>query len=395
MTTRRTLESILIDVADSTIDDQCEDGSITGGHNGPHDDPETPVRNTSHYLLLFARLYERTGYERYRDAAEHAADYLLTDKARPHGYTFHHRESDSKDHVNGTIGPAWTIEAIAEASRVLEIPELVEVAEEVFLLHPFDERLGLWKRVEIDGDILCFDSTLNHQLWFAAAGGLLAEYCDVDPEVASRVHRFMDTVASNTGVDGTGLFELPVKPPLSRYPWVAVADDQARLLVVLAATTVPFPDSQRFRDLITTYTPISRLPLPSDKAKEKKIGYHSFHLYGFAILKHIYPDHKLWNNSSFEDAIQRIATQEFKTALQDSQYGYPYNVSGIELAYALDVFCKNSPEKQEQWISRQFQHCWDPKQNRMARNNPDPETLTARVYEAARLSDWALEIRIS
>ena len=34
---------------------QKKDGSIPAGFNGPYHDTETPVRNTSHYLMLFLR----------------------------------------------------------------------------------------------------------------------------------------------------------------------------------------------------------------------------------------------------------------------------------------------------------------------------------------------------
>lgn len=30
---------------------QAEDGSMPAGHNGPHNDPETPVRNTAHWCI--------------------------------------------------------------------------------------------------------------------------------------------------------------------------------------------------------------------------------------------------------------------------------------------------------------------------------------------------------
>ena len=388
----RTLDSVLRTVADNAIEMQREDGSLPAGRNGPHDDQETPVRNTSHYLFLFTRLFQHTQESTYKDAAEKASQYLLSSDARPHGYTFHHRDSPVKDSCNGIIGQAWTIEAIAEAGHVLEIPELLEVAEEVFLLHPFDEPLGLWKRVETDGGVLCFDSTFNHQLWFAAAGGLLSTHDTVDPEVERRVLHFLNKVESQIHVDESGLIGITTRPPYDMWPYVARTDRRARLLLILLAGRMPLKDSTLIRNAILDYTPISRIPSTSAKAHEKKVGYQSFHLYGFGILKERYPTHSLWAAPWLERAFETVTSDRFVRELQHSGYGYPYNVAGIELAYALDVFDRGSSEIQEEWLSRQFETCWDEASETFARNNPDPETLTARMYEATRLSDWSLEV---
>ena len=47
------------------------------------------------------------------------------------------------------------------------------VAEEVFFQHKFIEKLGVWKRLEIDGSVGRIDQTFNHQLWFASCASLL------------------------------------------------------------------------------------------------------------------------------------------------------------------------------------------------------------------------------
>lgn len=390
----RTLNSVLESIAERAIDNQSSDGSFPAGHNGPHDDPETPVRNTSHYLFVLSELYQRKKDEKYLESARSAADYLASDEARPYGYTFHHRESERKDCCNGIIGQAWTIEAITEYSNVVHCPDLVETAEKVFLQHPFNDRLGLWKRVEIDGEILCFDSTFNHQLWFAAAGALLAMDNDVDPEIDRRVRRFLDKIESQISVGESGLIGIGSQPPFWLWPYVAVADQRARMAMILLAVRMPLKDSERFRKFITKYTPFSRIPSTSNVGRQKKVGYQSFHLYGFALLKRAYPDHELWSTHWIDRAFEIIESDAFVEELEDSVYGYPYNVSGIEFAYALDEFGRGSKGSQERWLSRQFQKCWDEETGTLARNNPDPVTLTARIYEAARLSDWYLEISL-
>lgn len=378
-------------VADAAIESQHADGSFPPGQNGPHGDPETPVRTTSHYLVMLTKLYEETGEGRYREAASDAASYLARSDARPGGYTFVHR-TGADDRCNGTIGQAWTIEAIAEAGRVLDVPALVDVAEEVFLLHPFDDTLGHWKRVEVDGEVICLESTYNHQLWFAAAGGLLATYHDVNPEIDRQVRRFLDRSARTIGQRDDGLFELLSRPPYRLYPYVGQVDPGARMLLALLAQNFPLLDNQRVRDLTRRYTPFSRLPVTSDEYYHRLVGYQSFHLYGLALLREVYPDHDLWDCGFVSDGLALTRTDRFVDELHGNTYGYPYNVSGVELAYALDVFCEDATQAQQTWIGRQFDRCWDDRRGRMARNNPDPETLTARLYEVARLSD--LDIRV-
>ncbi|TKR25460.1 agl cluster protein AglQ [Natronomonas salsuginis] len=381
-------------VADNAVSQQRSDGSFPPGCNGPHQDSETPVRNTSHYLVLLCELYLQTEDEAYLNSANSAAAYLSSKEARPYGYTFHHRDSNVKDHCNGLIGQAWTIEAIAKYSNIVDCPELIKTAEEVFLQHPFDDRLGLWKRVEINGKVLCFDSTFNHQLWFASAGALLSTSNDVDPEINKRISHFLDKIESQINIDNRGLIELGAQPPKKMWPYIAIADQRARMTLVLLAVRIPMRDSDLFRELFIKLTPFSRLPATSKVAREKKIGYQSFHLYGFALLKKVYPDHKLWSTSWIDRIFTAIESDTFVDELEDTIYGYPYNVSGIELAYALDEFDRGTKLDQEQWLSRQFKKCWDNEKETFARNNPDPETLTARLYEAARLSDWDIEISL-
>ena len=105
--------------------------------------------------------------------------------------------------VMALIGQAWTIEALVIAAQQLEMPELLDIAEEVFLLHPFDKKTGLWRRVNVDGTYLSPDMTFNHQLWFAAAGSLLSKY--VSAEVEARSKCFLNKLSNNFAIHSSGL----------------------------------------------------------------------------------------------------------------------------------------------------------------------------------------------
>jgi hypothetical protein len=94
------------------------DKYIKSGHNGPYNDPETPMRNYGHWLITFSKCFELTGEQIYLNKIKEFAEYLISDNARPFGYSFHHRSKESKDKCNGLIGQAWVFEALAFASSV-------------------------------------------------------------------------------------------------------------------------------------------------------------------------------------------------------------------------------------------------------------------------------------
>ena len=120
----------LLHVADKALSWQRADGSFPPGHNGPYHDPETPVRNSGHWLIVFSRCYSLNGDTKYKDAIHRIAKYLTSKEARPEGFAFFHRKSPPKDRCNGLIGPAWTIESLVEASTVLEDDQYARIAND-------------------------------------------------------------------------------------------------------------------------------------------------------------------------------------------------------------------------------------------------------------------------
>ena len=86
-----TIAELIIESAKKALNLQREEGSMPQGHNGPYNDKETPVRNTSHWLITFAKAYELTNDRIFIDAVQKAAHYLISEKARPFKYSFFHR----------------------------------------------------------------------------------------------------------------------------------------------------------------------------------------------------------------------------------------------------------------------------------------------------------------
>ncbi|MFW6016905.1 MAG: agl cluster protein AglQ, partial [bacterium] len=162
---------ILKTVTDKEINNIFKKGYATPGHNGPYQDVETPVRNTAHYLLAYSNLYKYYEDDKYLKVINRSADYLMKSINRPNDATFYCRDKDNKDKSNGLMGQAWVIEALCGAYETLNEKKYLDLAEKVFLLHPFEH--GFWKIVDTDGSVKKIDGTFNHQLWFAAAGTII------------------------------------------------------------------------------------------------------------------------------------------------------------------------------------------------------------------------------
>ena len=335
---------------------QRPDGSLPEGRNGPYADPETPVRNTAHWLVLFATAQWRSGEPRLREAALRAAAYLAGSEARPAGAAFLCRRRAGKDACNGLIGQAWAIEALAEAAVCLDAEPLAKLAETVFLLHPFDAQVGLWRRVEVDAAVLGPDFTLNHQLWFAAAGSILAPLAAA--EVGLRVRSFLDALPRSLALHRDGAVRHPVAPAAA---WRSDPRIGFRLV------------RERVR---------LRAPL-----REKAVGYHAFNLHALAILRTRMPDHSFWAGGRFERLWRYAGSESFRAAVADNRYAWPYNPTGLEMAWALEAFAPGSRVEQERWVAEQLRRHFDARTGLLSRATPDPATLAARLYEAARLGD--------
>jgi len=345
-----------------------ETGGMPAGHNGPYHDPETPVRNTGHWLITFLKAHEISGEMRFLEAARRAIAYLCSESARPMKAAFWHRKNPEKDFCNGLVGQAWTIEALSVAAKSLKNEHCQRVAEEVFLLHPFDEAPGLWRRVNVDGSYLPLDMTFNHQLWFAAAGALLLP--SSGGYIEERVGRFMDALPNNLSLYSSGLV---CHPLFLKQP-------------------SPIGCRVRLKRFVRGWVrPLDPEP-ECDEAYSKSIGYHAFNLYAFALLKQQLPQHPFWRSESVERMLAFLQTEEFVEGLEKNKFGYPYNPPGFEVAFTLEVFGHDVHEQQEWWISEQIRRCYDFGSRMMSLNTEDPLTHAARLYEATRLPDLTLHV---
>ncbi len=359
----KTLYKYLDETAKAALKLQGQDGSMPAGHNGPYFDEETPVRNTGHWLITFLKAYEISGDKKFFDSAYKAVNYLLSRECRPMDAVFWHRKNPEKDFSNGLIGQAWSIEALSAAAGCFEMPEILETAGRVYLLHPLDEKTGLWRRVGVDGSFLAVDGTFNHQLWFAAAGALINKYLD-DGEIGRRAGIFMDRILDNLELYPSGLIVHHVKPGISSKLRRAYYSYRVK--------------NQRIKQ----------------ETVSKAAGYHLFNLYAFSLLKICFPEHSFWKSGIFNRLWAYANSAEYEKALFDSEFGYPYNPPGFEMAFAMEVFERSSGkrEKQEKWVSGQMRMCFDSNSKLMEKNTKDRNTAVARIYEATRLPDIRINL---
>ena len=363
-----TIHELLERSARAALDLQREDGSFPPGRNGVYDEPETPVRTTSHWLTTLSKVYEITGDEVFAEAAHDAADYLLSDEARPHGYTFHSRNAEGKDKCDGLVGQAAPIRALARAGSALERPELLEVAADVFSLHPFDSRLGLWQRVEIDGTPLSFDRTLNHQLTFAASSANLSDH----GVGTDRIKDFLDRLADTMRLHSDGLIKHYVRPsPLDVLQTVLTSPTHWNLLL---------------NEFVFHY--YSR----SSKRRTKELGYHPVNLRSLARLKEAFPQHFVWESPPVNDAVGFVDSDRYAgpDGVMDISSGSM--TPGIHTAYALLVLDTRRSAEVRKWLRRDIEQRFDFDQDLLIANATDVNFQASTIYNVTTLPDISIKL---
>ncbi|MFD1599225.1 hypothetical protein [Halobellus rarus] len=294
-----TIHQLLEKSAQSALNIQREDGSFPAGRNYTYDEPETPVRTTSHWAVTLSEVYKITGEDIFQKAANAAIDYLLSDEVRPYGYTFHCRDATDKDQCNGVVGQGGPIRALSYAGPILGRKDAIETAIEVFALHPFNPDLGLWERVEINGKKLSFDRTLNHQVLFAAAGSKLASESDL---VNDRVEAFLNNLETNMRLHSDGLIKHYVRPP--------------PIDVIQKVLYTPRHYEMIINELVYHY--YSR----SDERRKKERGYHTVNLSALSRIKRSFGEHSIWESNTIKRSLKflLINKEELITKI-DTKHG--------------------------------------------------------------------------
>ena len=372
------IDSFLQMIADARYDGFLEAGHAAPGCNGPYGCPDTPVRNTAHWLITYSYLWKTTKDEKYRDIALRFADYLLDMQGRSKTGAIACISEEWPDQLNGMIGQAWVIEALVYAYETFEDNNYLDCAVRIFHSQRFDEKTGLWKKVEPDGTEAGFDQTLNHQIWFAIAGLLILKHREYR-EIRRQVDRHLERVYNEYfGIHSNGLIRHfgAMKWPRAEFMYLYL-----KQYVKYAGLKLDIFDTE-FVDLIT-----------------QEEGYHLFELYGYAViacLRDYYPllvkpdFRKALDYARDTDALNKRLGTDSPEAM--NKYAYGYNSPAFEIPL-IDLMLNDAPDDELQndkirkLLELQKELTYNPETGRMDRNNSDPETLEARLYEYVRYCD--------
>jgi len=278
---------LIVRGAEEAIRVQEEDGSFPPGRNYSYDEKSTPVRTTTQWLRTLAKAHEITGERRFERAANDAIDVLLSPAFRPKEATYHCRDVAGKDSCNGLVGQASVIRALSFAADSLGREDALSRAVELFDVHPFNDDLGLWEIVEIDGTLLSFDRTLNHQLLFAGAA---ARISSESPAVRERVKVLLDRLEENMENRSNGLIRHYVHPPIGSMLKAVFKTPRHRVLL---------------RNEVTHhyYT-------RSAERRMKERGYQTVNLTGLVGIHDAFPSHPFWESEQFQGALEFVHRHE-------------------------------------------------------------------------------------
>ena len=321
----------------------CIDKSfMPPGHNGPYFDIETPVRNTSHWLVVYSVLWRQTKKDHYKDISLRLLNYLLyCDLLAENVYI--HRQKKGKDWCNGVIGQAWVIESLVTAGVILGVPEAVSHANAISKAFSFDKKVKAWIRVDPRNGQTQIDYTLNHQLWYAAALSMLR-----DKNHDSDINDFL--LQLNNG-------GMRVRPDGTISHLFYGSSSKGFLLQGLYC--------------------INEFRKPG-LLQVKEVGYHLYNIHPLARLYQRFSDHPFFESDNFKKALSRAFSDDFFDELENNQYSYPYNAPGFEIALPSYIFQQEGREKI--W-HRQLEKTYSRELISFSNGVPDSLVLNSRVYE--------------
>ncbi len=330
---RISIHELIERTAEIGIEHQREDGSFQPRSTSYYGDTQRPIRVTSQWLRLFAEAYSITNNNRYSTAANKAVTYLLSRESRPKEFTLYCRESNKKDRCNGLYGqaiPAWSLIA---ASNQLSRQDISTISEDLVTLHPYNRQLSLWNRVEINGEVLSFDRTLNHQIAFAAACSLIK-----NSRCERLVNDFLDTLKARMAIRNNGIIRHLVKTPYIHLP-------EDRLLWKDIPTST-------WNRIIFDYHKIS------NAIYDKEIGYQAINLFWLSMIKDKLPDHNIWKQKIVDEIVGVIEKQWFKESIEKNEMAFNSSPTGFYLAIVCDRFL-NERNRTAGWIEKQIYYSYE------------------------------------
>lgn len=368
--------TIVRNIGKELILDYINNDKILGGLNGPYDDPETPVRNLCHLIIITSLEIKIFNNSKYIDILEKMSRELCG--LQSEDGLFIMRLKKEKDLCNGVIGHSWVIEALLYLHMVFKEEKYLNMAAQIASKHSRVERLNLWaipNKVPTD---LTIDYTFNHQLWYAAS---LAE---------------LNNVLKNTIFQQQlDCFILSLDLNMTNSGYGKIAHTIYRRLGKIAT----------IKSCVKRMINLTNDFLSRKSMAYKEEGYHVFNLMALARISNVYPNYKLECNKKIIKALQYVNTDSFfkglnnpmyhldqslHNDLSDSEtqfniYGYPYNVPAFELCYISKIYKGIiSPNVVERCLCEQWAKTYNMKVNRLSNNVHDVCTINYRIYEYYR-----------
>lgn len=369
--------TLIKQVADRQLLYISEHGHAQAGCNGPYKNEDTPIRNTGHWIIIYAYLWEKTKQEVYLKAVKTLAKYILNINNYGISGSIRHRTDVRFDHTNGLIGQAWTIEALITAAYVLKDKVYYKKAKELFINQQFNEQNSIWNVVDCNGEI-SYDLTFNHQLWFAASGSKILDY-EYDEKIDNQIKFFLNAANERLfRVYDDGLIIHTVNYQLNETEKIYIRKLNRK---------------RKIRSLINNPFKVLKKKVFDRRQKfsfteglEK--GYHLFDLYGFAMLKQRYGEMPIFKSEKLKMAIKYALDTDEILKLSNpcggymfNKFSYSYNSPAFEYPYVSLIFGREDVKKNNYLLQKHCELLYDAKSCSFTKNCDDPKTLDARIYE--------------
>lgn len=368
--------SCIRQIADEKLKEVSTLGYAKQGNNGSYFCEETPVRNSAHWCVSYSILFDLTKDVRYRETARRLADYIVNEQQKTQNGTVKCMGGTKFDSINGLIGQAWVIEGLIEVAKVLNDDKYYDTAKRIFRAQLFNFEVGYWERIDINGNNIGLDLVFNHQLWFAASGVLICAYKN-DEVIHRQIDRFMEKCSDHFRIRRSGL--------IRHYGDIEITSIKMYAKRIVQCISLPF-FRKRWPD---KYNP-----------NAYEASYHLFNLYGFSLIEKYLPGYSFFRKHEFIKALETgLDIEKINQYVNVNKEGYPYakfsygyNSPAFEYGFIEKVFTGNFTENinAKLWDT-QMNYCYSQDDKMFSKNNDDPETLTARVYEYLRnFESWLI-----
>lgn len=378
--------NLIQEIADNKLEFIKINGHAMRGYNGPYNNQETPVRNSAHWIHTYAYLWKTTNQIKYYKAIKILARFLVEPSNYGKSGSICVRKDKRFDKTNGLIGQAWVIEALVKAAEILDDINYYEQAKKLFLLQPFNKSNNMWEVLDCNGEI-CYDTTFNHQLWFAASGSIILDF-KYNQEIDKMIKLFLKEANEK-------LFTVYDNGLIVHVANYKLSAEERKHLKKLGM-------KRKFLSLLSSPITVVKKKVTDKMAKyafteglEK--AYHLFDLYGFAILKSRYGEESIFSSEKFKKAVEYALCTDLVFSLMEpcgeysfNKFAFGYNSPAFEYPLICKVF--GNPDKMEIYrevckklLEFQIMKVYDPENHSFMLAGPDSETLDARVYELIRV----------